>query len=748
MLCLPNCREAKGEYRALEGVVAASVVSSLQAEKAGKNLLCEGAFFEIIRRTCNESSQSLSLRRRIPLFVLLALCLPCRLMAWSGQSVTLAWDAGQGTKGTGYYIYYGNAPRTYSSKIDVGSMTSATVSGLQAGATYYFATTAYNGEDIESSLSNEAMFIAPTNPVVQPSGPQIQVVNPGSASVGQQVNIYGANFSTVSNVQFQGINASFSTASNSVISALVPAGATSGSLIISTPYGTASSPFAVLPTFAPANDNFASAQVLQGTIATASANTAMASKEVGEPYHAGKAGGRSVWYRWTAPSGGAYSLDARGSDFTALLGVYIGSALTTLTTVGSNSVGILTFNATAGATYQIAVDGLNAAAGNMVLRLMPVVSTTTIYSTSFETTEGFAAGQPTAGRNGWLSTGSGGSSIMANAFVGYGQQASIAATSTKPASNSIVFRPLSYTVDPNTRPIVQFSVLMQINNPLSRYRDSFGWAVRNTSGKTLFSILLSNADGSVKYEWGDGPWLTSPGVTFGNGALYTLLITMDFSRNRWSAWLGGVVLAVDQPMTTPGGTLTLGDIGATLTLDNPTLPSSDNMVFDNYVVTAGPSGAPKLLIGPQNQTLQAGSTVTLTAAASGNAPLSYGWYYNNQSIPGATNASLLLAGISSSDSGNYSVVVRNASGSATGNALVTVTNPPPKALFASAGRSGNNGMALNLSLAIGNNYRLQCSTNLSDWSTLYALHATGTNLVWLDPGSTNFNRRFYRVASP
>jgi hypothetical protein len=128
--------------------------------------------------------------------------------------------------------------------------------------------------------------------------------------------------------------------------------------------------------------------------------------------------------------------------------------------------------------------------------------------------------------------------------------------------------------------------------------------------------------------------------------------------------------------------------------------------------------------------------------------LSYGWYFNNQPIPGATNASLVLAGVDASDSGNYSVVVRNPIGSATGNALVTVTNPPPLALFAAASPSGNNGLALKLSLAIGNNYRLQCSTNLRDWSTLIALQATGTNLVWFDSGSTNFNCRFYRAVSP
>src|SRR5580765_4971376 len=55
---------------------------------------------------------------------------------------------------------------------------------------------------------------------------------------------------------------------------------------------------------APANDNFASAIALFGTAGTTSGTTALATKQPGEPNHAGNAGGHSIWYAWTAPSSG------------------------------------------------------------------------------------------------------------------------------------------------------------------------------------------------------------------------------------------------------------------------------------------------------------------------------------------------------------------------------------------------------------------------------------------------------------
>lgn len=115
----------------------------------------------------------------------------------------------------------------------------------------------------------------------------------------------------------------------------------------------------------PANDDFADATVLQGQmldqvyVAGAYGHTWNATKEPGEPAHAGNPGGASVWYSWTAPSPGKYVLTACGRFFKTLLAVYTGSSVASLTGVASDDheCSVLRFDAVAGTTYRIAVDG-------------------------------------------------------------------------------------------------------------------------------------------------------------------------------------------------------------------------------------------------------------------------------------------------------------------------------------------------------------------------------------------------------
>ena len=123
----------------------------------------------------------------------------------------------------------------------------------------------------------------------------------------------------------------------------------------------------------PANDAFAAAQALSAASGTWRGSSVGATKESGEPNHGGNTGGKSVWFAWTAPSSGTVSFDTVGSDFDTLLGVYTGSAVGALTTIGGDddAAGDLksrvTFTATAGTTYRIAIDGYGGAAGSVTL---------------------------------------------------------------------------------------------------------------------------------------------------------------------------------------------------------------------------------------------------------------------------------------------------------------------------------------------------------------------------------------------
>jgi len=107
------------------------------------------------------------------------------------------------------------------------------------------------------------------------------------------------------------------------------------------------------------NDLFANAVAIGGAAGMVGGTTRDATREPGEPEHA--AGGtRSVWYRWTAPAGGATMFAVAGSDFQSLFTIYTG-AWGNLVRVASSTQPIL--EAEANSTYWIAVEGEQAGGG-------------------------------------------------------------------------------------------------------------------------------------------------------------------------------------------------------------------------------------------------------------------------------------------------------------------------------------------------------------------------------------------------
>jgi chitodextrinase len=77
----------------------------------------------------------------------------------SSTSAVLAWDAASAPNLLGYRIYYGTASGTYQqpigSGINVGNVTTFTVTGLASGTRFYFAATAVDTSYNESIFSNE-----------------------------------------------------------------------------------------------------------------------------------------------------------------------------------------------------------------------------------------------------------------------------------------------------------------------------------------------------------------------------------------------------------------------------------------------------------------------------------------------------------------------------------------------------------------------------------------------------------------
>ena len=85
----------------------------------------------------------------------------------SGGMISLAWDApttnADGSPLTdlaGYRIYYGTSSGVYAQSVDVGNVTTYTLTPLNKEQTYFIAATAYNTSNNEGGFSNEVSGIA------------------------------------------------------------------------------------------------------------------------------------------------------------------------------------------------------------------------------------------------------------------------------------------------------------------------------------------------------------------------------------------------------------------------------------------------------------------------------------------------------------------------------------------------------------------------------------------------------------
>lgn len=114
----------------------------------------------------------------------------------------------------------------------------------------------------------------------------------------------------------------------------------------------------------PSNDGFTDATTISGTSGSTNGVLYRATKESGEPAHAGSSTySRSIWFKWTPATSGAVTFNAIGSSegMPLLLAIYTGSSVSSLTSVAfdtdaSSTLGSkLSFNAVSGTTYRIVV---------------------------------------------------------------------------------------------------------------------------------------------------------------------------------------------------------------------------------------------------------------------------------------------------------------------------------------------------------------------------------------------------------
>jgi hypothetical protein len=123
----------------------------------------------------------------------------------------------------------------------------------------------------------------------------------------------------------------------------------------------------------PANDAFANAAWVDSGLFYFPRSSVNATKEPGEPNHAGNAGGRSVWLPWTAEMSRTLNITTEACDFDTLLAVYTGDSLANLTEIASSddhegqTWSKVSFETVRDQTYWIVIDGKDGDGGSILL---------------------------------------------------------------------------------------------------------------------------------------------------------------------------------------------------------------------------------------------------------------------------------------------------------------------------------------------------------------------------------------------
>jgi uncharacterized repeat protein (TIGR03803 family) len=164
---------------------------------------------------------------------------------------------------------------------------------------------------------------------------------------------------------------------------------------------------------------------------------------------------------------------------------------------------------------------------------------------------------------------------------------------------------------------------------------------------------------------------------------------------------------------------------------------------------------PVITTQPKTQFLAPGRNASFSVLVSGAAPFNYQWLFDGIAKAGATGSSLSLFNAQPAQSGYYSVIVSNASGSVTSQvAELKVFVAAPHG-FSNIQAQSNGSVNLRLKgetttlfAPYYDLYPVETSTNLVDWAPLVTLQRTNTaldTLQFLDPDAPQFSQRFYRT---
>ena len=529
----------------------------------------------------------------------------------------------------------------------------------------------------------------------------------------------------------------------------------------------------------PFSDNLSGVATASATNGLGSGSNVGATRETGEPSHVGKAGGKSVWYSWTATADGIATFSTRGSSFDTLLAVYTGTIVSNLTAVAGDEdrggffTSQISFNAKAGTNYLLAIDGFAGGSGDIVLNwsLDPT-------SVPFPRILSQPLSQAVfAGQNATFSVSV--SSPTTNTYQWYHACRQIAGATNVSLTISNV----------QERDVGEYTVLV-VNASPQTARSVPAYLEISPIAQTLSEDKLADilSGGPLPKPSGPRPLNASfPSVaagSLGTQILNNYNATTEQAEPIHSDVVGGASRWYKLTAADTGVFLidTIGsDIDTLLAVYTGTniftlnrIASDNNSAPDrirSLVRFAGTNGADYLIavdgvngaqgnillnwiLGntpgaggpPSNQSVTQGGPLTLNACQTNTLPPPvYQWRLNGVNIAGATNCIYSLSAIHYSHHGSYSVVISNFAGAITNTVAVVGVEIP---LSIARELSSSNTVQFHIIATATQSVILRVSTNLATWSPVFTNADSSTPLNYIEPASDSFPTRYYRLFRP
>jgi hypothetical protein len=241
----------------------------------------------------------------------------------------------------------------------------------------------------------------------------------------------------------------------------------------------------------------------------------------------------------------------------------------------------------------------------------------------------------------------------------------------------------NFTDDPSLVDLAGGNLRLQANSPcINAGANAYAPANPDLDGNAR--IFNSTVDiGAYEYQGVPtevAPYIITPPtnktVAVGSDALFVVVAGGTAPlRYQWLSNTVPISIATNTTFTVTNAQLFHSGTLYSVTVTNVAGSAASSNAL--LTVTSAPPIAPFITVQPTNQTAFVGNNVTFAVTAGGTQPLSYQWNLNGSLPVWATNASVSLTNVQTSQAGVYFVTITNSVNSiVSSNAILTVQPPP------------------------------------------------------------------------